>query len=136
MTQEFGVYDPATAKEIKRRVMGGDRVSPNDYSAARDQRSEDRYYAVLTEALPAASNPLTGARNVIVRLLKDLDYEDGTKELVEGDQGLITVKHRFEYISAPKGTLVVIDKVHAEWFISGMDCKASPTLLAALAELE
>lgn len=136
MTQEFGVYDPSTAKEIKRRVMGDDRVSPNDYSTAHDQKSEDRYYGVLTEALPAASNPLTGARSVAVRLLKDLNYEDGTKELVEGDQGLVTVKHRFEYISAPRGTLVVIEKVHAEWYISGIDCKASPTLLAALAELE
>jgi hypothetical protein len=136
MTQEFGVYDPATAKEIKRRVMGDDRVSPNDYSTARDQRSENRYYAVLTAALPAASNPLTGSRSVNVRLIKDSVYEEGTMELVEGDQGLLTVKHRFEYISAPKGTLVVVDRVQAEWFILGMDCKASPTLLAKLAELE
>lgn len=136
MTQEFGVYDPTTAKEIKRRVMGDDRVSPNDYSTVNDQRSENRYYAVLTAALPAASNPLTGARNVNVRLIKTDDYEDGTMKLVEGEQGLLEVKHRFEYISAPKGTLVVIDRVQTEWFILGMDCKASPTLLAKLAELE
>lgn len=136
MTQEFGVYDPATAKEIKRRVMGNDRVSPNDYSTARDQKLENEYYAVVTADADAATSPLDGFAEVEVRLLQYDDYETRTMKLVEGTEGLETVIHRFEGVSLERGTLVTIKKIREEWKFDSVDCSPSAALIDALDALE
>jgi hypothetical protein len=132
MTQEFGVYDPATAKEIKRRVMGNDRVSPNDYSTARDQKLENEYYAVVTADADPATNPLTGFREVVVRLLQYDDYSARSMKLVTGTTGLVTVIHRFEGVSLEQGTLVTIKKFREEWKFDSVDCEPSTALIDAL----
>jgi hypothetical protein len=132
MTQEFGVYDPATAKEIKRRVMGDDRVSPNEYSSARDQRFENEYYAVITTDADAATSPLDGFTEVEVRILQYDAYEDRTLKLVEGDSGLVTVIHRFEGVELTRGTFVTIKKFREEWKFDSIDCEPSDALIDAL----
>lgn len=132
MTQEFGVYDPATAKEIKRRVMGNDRVSPNDYSTARDQKLENEYYAVVTEDADAATSPLDGFTEVEVRLLQYDDYGTRSMKLIEGDEGLETVIHRFEGVSLERGMLVTIKKFREEWKFDSIDCSPSTALIDAL----
>lgn len=147
MTQEFGVYDTATAKEIKRRVMGEDRVSPNDYSSARDQRSENEYFAAVTGVFnggsnvsssfnQAASNPIDGFIEVEVRIFQYDDYSERTLKLVEGDVGLIDVVHRFEGIGLVRGMFTTIRKFREEWKFDSIDCGPSEMLLALLEETD
>jgi len=132
MTQEFGVYSPAVAKEMKRRVMGDNRTSPADYSTSHDQKSEREYYAVITEDADAATSPLDGFTEVEVRILQYDDYETRTMKLVEGDEGLETVIHRFEGVSLERGMLVTIKKFREEWKFDSIDCEPSSALISAL----
>ncbi len=136
MTHEFGVYNPAVAKEIKRRVMGDDRVSPINYSTARDQKLENEYYAVITEDADAATSPLDGFTEVEVRILKYDDYAARSLKLVEGPSGLITVIHRFEGVELTRGTFVTIRKFREEWKFDSIDCEPSDALITALDALD
>lgn len=136
MTKEFGVYDPSTAKEIKRRVMNDDRVSPNSYSTIYDQKFENEYYAVVNANADPATNPLNDFSEVVVRLLQYDNYAIRSMKLVEGDTGLITVIHRFEGVSLERGMLVTIKKFREEWKFDSIDCSPSAALIAALDALE
>jgi hypothetical protein len=147
MTKEFGVYDPTTAKEIKRRVMGDDRVSPNDYSTAYDQKTENEYFAVVTgftgisssipsNASGAASNPVDGYLEIRVRIFEYDDYSLRTLKLVEGEAGLIDVVHRFEGVGLMRGMFTTIRKFREEWKFDSIDCGPSDMLLALLEETD
>lgn len=134
MSKEFGVFSVNDAKEIKRRVLSSNRTSLPSVNSG--EQLEDEYYAVLTEDLVAATDPLTGFTECVVRLLKYDDYSARSMRLVESDSGLLTVIHRYEGIEADRGSLVVVKKLKNEWCVRAIDCDASATLIAALDELE
>lgn len=134
MSKEFGVFSVNDAKEIKRRVLSGDRTSLPSVNSG--EQLENRYFGVLNEDLAAAANPLTEPETAQVRIIKYLSRKDRTMELVPGDSGLLTVVHRCSEIEYERGTFVVVDRMQDEWYISGSDCSANEDNITALDALE
>jgi len=134
MSKEFGVFSVNDAKEIKRRVLSGNRTSLPSVNSG--EQLADKYYGVLTEDLDAATNPLTGPATAQVRILRYDVVIDRTIKLATGDAALLTVVNRCQDIYYSRGTLVVVERIMNEWHISGSDCNSQASLLAALAALE
>ena len=135
MNKEFGVFKVNEARLIRQRVLGDTRSSMSGDSGD-SSRHENEYYAVLTEDVDAATSPLDGFVETQVRILKYDDYAARSMVLAEGDNGLLTVIHRWEGVSGERGTLVTVKKIKEEWSISGIDCEASTALIAALDALD
>jgi len=134
MSKEFGVFSVNDAKEIKRRVLSGNRTSLPSVNSG--EQLENRYFGVLNEDLDAAANPLNDPSTAQVRIIRYLSRIERTMELVPGDSGLITIVHRCSEIEYERGTFVVIDRMQDEWYISGSDCNANDDLIEALDELD
>jgi len=130
MSKEFGVFSVGDAKEIKRRVLSGNRTSLPSVNSG--EQLENRYFGVLNEDLSAAANPLTSPTTGQVRLLRYLSRKDRTMELVPGDSGLLDIVHRCSEIEYERGTFVVIDRMQDEWFISGANCGPDDSLITLL----
>lgn len=121
MTQEFGVYDPATAKEIKRRVMGDSRSTKLGYDSESGPLQSE-YYGVLTENLAAATNPYAGWTKANVRILMYSDYSARNMTPATGDEALIEAINRSTSLSASSGKFVIIKQIMNEWAFIWVDC--------------
>jgi len=131
---EYGMYSVKDAKAIHAKVLGGDRTS--SVGATGSQLLADKYYGVLTEDLDAATNPLTDPATAEVRILRYDVVIDRTIKLATGDGALLTVVNRCKDIDYERGTLVVVERIMNEWYISGSDCSANDDNIEALDELE
>lgn len=131
---EYGMYNVKDAKAIHAKVLGGDRTS--SVGATGSQLLADKYYGVLTENLAAATNPLTSPATAQVRILRYDVVIDRTIRLATGDAALLTVVNRCKDVTYERGTLVVVERIMNEWFISGSDCDSQTELIAALDALE
>lgn len=120
MSKEFGVFSVNDAKEIKRRVLSGDRTSLPSVNSG--EQLENRYFGVLTENLAAATNPYGGWTSANVRVLKYSDYIARNMEPAAGDNALLEVINRSTSLSASSGKFVIIEKIGTEWAFIWVDC--------------
>lgn len=134
MSKEFGVFSVNDAKEIKRRVLSGDRTSLPSVNSG--EQLTNKYYGVLTANLGNATNTLTSPSTAYVRIIKYIDVIARTTELATGDSALLLVVNRCKSVSYTRGTLVVVERIMNEWYISGSDCDSQSSLIAALDALD
>lgn len=134
MSKEFGVFSVNDAKEIKRRVLSGNRASLPSINSG--EQLVNKYYGVLTSNLGNASNTLTNPSTAYVRIIKYIDVIARTTELATGDSALLLVVNRCKSVSYTRGTLVIVERIMNEWYISGSDCNSQSSLIAALDALE
>jgi len=130
---EYGMYSVKDAKAIHAKVLGNDRTS--SVGSTGSQLLADRYYGVLTANLAKATSALTSPSFSTVRILRYLSVIDYTVKLAEGEGALLTVVNRCKDIEYTRGTLVVVERIMNEWYISGSDCSAQIVLINALDNL-
>jgi len=121
---QLGTYTTEVAREIKKRVLEGPRNLP--IHRIIEGAVGDMYYAVLTDTLYPATNPLTGWTTAFVRLLRYVGGTSYDMEEVPGDAGLFKIVNRSKDLYGEAPTLVIIKKINViEWGIIWIDCPES-----------
>jgi hypothetical protein len=128
MTDKIGYFSPRVAQLIHDQVVNNNqnllKLPPNDTKSPLRPR-----YALLSESLSTATNPLTGYKTAKAQLLRyksnlspetdDLDMEETFNANSE-----ITVVNRSADTSASAGTLILVMRVGSEWAPVWVDCTA------------
>lgn len=116
-TQGIGVYTPADAREIKRRVLSSDytQKSPFDFT---ERNKLGWHYVILKEDLSPATNPLTGYTQANAAVLMYLETADTLDmEEVEGEENYIRLTNRSPFISGSVGDVALVRWKIKEWAV-------------------
>jgi len=118
MTQNLGVFLYDEGHEIRRRVLGENHKQPL-LDNTRDKTIHNLlYYAILTEDLAAATNPLTGhttAQCRIIRYVQPISSTSLDMEQSTSAEGIINVINRYPSFSAQSGDVLMVIRNGSEW---------------------
>jgi hypothetical protein len=111
----IGAYTPEDAREIKRRVLGKSKGTPNPHQYGGPDKL-GWHYGVLKEALAVATNPLTGYTQANCAVLMYQEGED-TLDMVEvdGEHYQLPITNRSLTFSADAGDVILFRWVVKEW---------------------